>query len=311
MFLLILKILFILTLVFVAVLMVLGYYFSRLIIKPKVVEYEKTLITEIKNNRIEESYFDMLPKREVYIESPFGYKLHGFFISSEENKRVVILNHGITYSLMGSLKFVEMYKRMGFSVLLHDLRYHGKSGGANVTFGFKEKEDIQCWVNWIFQEFKEIKTVGLHGESMGTSIGIECAAIDPRIQFLIADCGFSNWRSILEYRMMWDFKVPVFPIIYFTEFWTWIMTGARFSDVSPEKRVQTLEIPILFIHGLADKYTPHTMTEKMFQLKKGAKYLWLVPEARHINSYNLNREQYEKHVVDFLTNIGVAHNEEF
>jgi len=290
---------------FFLVLMVMGYSLSKRILAPKRQGIAEGLQLEVQKGSISERTFETIPKKEVYITSPFGYRLHGFFVPKLDSTKVMILNHGITLSFASCLKYVDFYRSLGFHVLLHDFRGHGLSGGGHITYGQKEKEDMRTWVGWLFQEIPGLKTVGVHGESMGSAVAIEHGYIDPRVDFIISDCAYSDLTEILHYRMAWDLGMSIFPVIYFVEFWLMVREGLYLSHVRPKQRVEEMEIPIFFIHGAADKYTPPRMSEELFQRKKGARKLWLSPMARHSGSFLQDRETYEKKIREFLLEIGV------
>jgi len=121
------------------------YYLSLKITHPKIHKYEDTYIWEIEHGTIMEDHLNNLKKQEVFIDSPYGYKIHGLFFTNGDSKKAMILCHGITWSLCGSLKYVEMFFKKGFSVLIFDHRNHGLSGGKDTSFGYFEKFDLKAY----------------------------------------------------------------------------------------------------------------------------------------------------------------------
>ncbi len=57
--------------------------------------YDETYRMEVEAGKIIERDFKALPKEEFYIESPFGYRLHGLYHSGPGSKKTVIIAHGI------------------------------------------------------------------------------------------------------------------------------------------------------------------------------------------------------------------------
>ena len=59
-------------------------------------------------------------------------------------------------------------------------------------------------------------------------------------------------------------------------------------------------MPVLFVHGAADKFVPVWMTYKNYLACASEKRLLIVPGADHGMSYLVERERYEKEVLDFF-----------
>ncbi len=142
-----------------------GYYFSGMVITPKVWNYEKTYRNELKFKRFTEHYYTSLTKEGCFIDLPYGYKLHAIYIPKGSNKTIIFI-HGHTYTLMGDIKYLEIFRSLGFNALLIDSRFHGKSGGFNTTFGKYEKYDVKACVDWVSRTTGNNSIIGIHGESM-------------------------------------------------------------------------------------------------------------------------------------------------
>jgi len=295
----------VLILVIVLVIFVTAFYFSRVVIYPITREPQYTLSMEIKEGRIIREKFDEYTKEEVYIKSPYGYYLYGLYFPMEGSNKAVIICHGITWSLFGAVKYVDIFLKRGFNVLVYDHRNHGRSGGKFTTYGLREKYDLKACTDWMFQRCGDNLIVGTMGESMGAATVLQNAAIDDRISFCISDSAYSDLRKLFKHILKMNFHLPIFPLFYVTSFITGIWTGMFFRTVSPIKDIEKINIPVFFIHGNEDRLIPKEMSIEMYNAKKGLKKLYIAPGAGHIDSYCRNMEEYDRLVGEFLTEAGI------
>lgn len=293
----------IILLILSVLLLSLGFYFSSSIIHPKVKTHEKALQIECQNENMDKKFFDNLPKEEVSIPSPYGYQLYGLYFPSNSSKKTIIICHGITYNIYGSVKYMDMFLKRDFNVLLYDHRNHGESGGTNTTFGYYEKYDLKACTDWVFEKCGVDCIVGIHGESMGAAIALQNSEIDPRVSFYIADCPFSDLPKLLKYLLKSKYKLPAFPLMNIASLFVHIRTGMKLSDISPIKSIENVYAPVLFVHGQEDNYIPAEMSIDMYNIKPRPKKLYLAPNARHAQSVSKNRKEYDRVIGEFLREI--------
>ncbi|MGD6817829.1 alpha/beta hydrolase [Metabacillus sp. 84] len=287
---------------------VIPFYFSNLIIYPRKVEYKETFAMGVRSGEINADHFEQTEKEELFIDSKHGYQIHGMFFPVENSQKAVIIAHGITWSLFGSFKYVEMFHKRGYHVLLCDHRYHGLSGGNHTSFGFFEKDDLRSWVDYLYERLGSQAFIGLLGESLGAASSIQYIKDDSRVGFCIADCPFSDLTALMRLRLALDFKIRFSPLILLTSFVTKLRYGWGFREISPISEMEKVETPILFIHGKEDPFIPLQMSLDLFRKKKkGKKRLYLVPKAGHAQAFLTDRIKYEERVFDFLKEIEVLH----
>lgn len=290
-------------LVIIVLLTAAGWYFSGLVINPRIKTYEETYQIEISKGRINKAEFESLPFETVYITSPHGYRLHALYLASTNSKKTIIFAHGFSFSLLGSVKYMDIFRRLGFNILMYDHRHHGKSGGDNVTFGFREAEDLKAVVSFALEKLGGQGIIGIHGESIGAAVALQHAAIDNRPSFYISDGSFTTLPALLKFRLKADFGLPAFPLYYIASLFSRLRAGFFFEDIAPISALERAHAPILFIHGGADTYIPTEMGQKLFDSYRGKKALYICPGAKHSESFWTNKKEYEKRVKEFVNSI--------
>jgi fermentation-respiration switch protein FrsA (DUF1100 family) len=278
-----------------------SYVFAAKVIYPKRFGVEETYEIEKENGKIDEELYNSWKKEEVIINSPFGYHIYGLYFPAPDSRKTVILSHGITYTLYGSVKYMKMFMDLGFNVFIYDNRFHGRSGGANSTLGFHEKYDLKRITDWVESKIGEGCIIGTHGESMGAAISLQHAAIDPRIRFVIEDCSFNRLDTLLAHRLKEDYHIPRYPLLQMVALICKILSGMVIKEVSPEEAVKRISSPILFIHGEKDDFIPVEMIEKLAANKiEGPKKVFRVANAGHAESFWTDPKEYVSVVRDFL-----------
>ncbi|GIO87542.1 alpha/beta hydrolase [Paenibacillus faecis] len=242
--------------------------------------------------------FNTLNKREVTITSKDGLKLSGYIVEPHPgvNKWVIIV-HGYTVSLHVSTQYIDMFDQEGFNLLLVDQRRHGNSQGTYTTYGYYEKYDVQCWVNWLLEQYGDDCVIGLHGQSLGGGTVLEYLAIaDPHVKFVVADCPYSDLTRLMRHQVSVLNKLPSFPLLRLVNRRMERVAGFRMEQVSPLKAVESSRIPVLFVHGTRDNYVPTYMSEELYERKPEPKRLLLVEGAVHANAYGVNPARYAEEV---------------
>jgi hypothetical protein len=287
------------------VFLLLNIYFSNLVIYPKTHSSQFTYETELLTGKIIKDEFEKMPHQEVYIQSPYGYMLYGLFFQVKGSHKTIIICHGFAWSLYGSVKFVPIFLKRKFNVLIYDHRNHGKSGGKNTTYGLYEKYDLKACIDWVVQRFGNDCVVGTMGESMGAAIALQNTAIDPRVSFCIADCPFSDLMKLLKLQMKHKSHILPQVFIFLSRLLSRWRTGFDYRDVSPARDIADVKVPILFIHGKDDTFIPKEMSIDMYKIKQGKKELYLASNAGHVEAYWNNKEEYEKVIDNFLRKINL------
>lgn len=287
----------------IAALFYLVWYFSKLVISPKTYSREYAMAYDLERGKFSQAQWSELNKEAFSIQSPHGYQLSGYYVSQSSKqpcRGVAVLCHGITWNLVGSIKYLPLFYNQGMDVVLYDHRNHGESGGERTGFGAYEVDDLNQVLDYVEARCGKGIFIATHGESMGAAIVLQQLATDKRVKACIADCGFSDLVALLRYRLKASYpwlKLPMLPLV---RAWIRIVAGFDMAKISPLGASKEAQIPILWIHGESDDYIPPEMSVAMYDAKAGEKALLLVPGAKHAGAYMTDPLLYQKTVEAFL-----------
>jgi uncharacterized protein len=128
-----------------------------------------------------------------------GVALQGWlFTPSQRNGAGVMLLHGVGDTRLGMMAHADFLLRAGYTVLTPDARGHGSSGGATITYGVREADDVHRWADWMRARIDRL--YGL-GESMGAAILLQSLAREPRFRSVVAECPFASFAEIARDRL--------------------------------------------------------------------------------------------------------------
>lgn len=144
---------------------------------------------------------EAVPWEEVQITAKDGCRLYGKLYSGFQDAPVVLFFHGYHGSPMwdgyGCFKFCQMHH---YNLLLADVRAHGKSRGAAITFGIRERFDCQSWADEMAERFGEDTELILSGVSMGaaTVLMAQELKLPETVKAVVADCGYTAPKEIIK-----------------------------------------------------------------------------------------------------------------
>jgi fermentation-respiration switch protein FrsA (DUF1100 family) len=282
------------------------YYLSNVILKPRVKTPEDILKREVEVGRIVPDIYESMEKTKVLIPSRYGYTLSAVILENEFTKRdenkqkVAVLCHGYTYGKLGAIVYAQILMELGFTAIIYDHRNHGESGKKYTTMGYYEKYDLETVIDWCYVNFGRDIRIVTHGESMGAATVLDYLNLENNIALTIADCGYSDLRTLLRHQMKTVFHIPHVIFMPLAILFLKLRAGFYIKDVSPIAGVKKSKTPILFIHGDKDTYVPYQMSIKMFEECRAPKKLYLAKGAVHATSVVVDYEQYKCVVRDFI-----------
>ena len=245
--------------------------------------------------------YDDYEKEDYIVKGLNDYDLHVTLVKNPiPSDKYVIISHGFKSNRYGAVKYVDSYIDLGFNCIIYDMRDHGENAKATVSLGQFESEDLYRLIEDTYNRYGNIK-LGLHGESMGAATSLTVLAKKPKVDFVVADCGFSNLYDLI-YKAYDLAKTPfVLPSINIA---MKLRYGYDMKKTSPKDAIVGNEVPICFIHGEADTFILPENSQVNKDATAGYSELHLVPNAAHAQSREvLGEAEYRGIIGDFLNNI--------
>lgn len=290
--------------------LIVSWKLCSLAVRPKTWDYQATYEEEIRKGAINQEKFEKeYQPEDFFVQSADGCSIHGIAIPAKPGtafadgrQRVAVIAHGYSYTLLGSVKYAEIFRNLGFSCVLFDERGHGRSSSVPTTMGFREAQDIAAVCAWARKRFGEDCMLGTHGESMGAAAVMMHAPTDPQLAFAIEDCGYSDLSRELFYQMHAQYHLPRWPFLPLASLLAVVRGGVRFDTVRPAEAVGQCppQLPFLFIHGTADTFVPSAMAHENYEAKKGIRSLQLFEGSEHARSWFDHPVQYAQVLEEFL-----------
>jgi len=224
--------------------------------------------------------------RDVTLVTADGVELAAWYVptahsSATTGTPTILLAHGLLDRKSVMLHMVPWFYKAGYNVMLFDFRGHGESEKRPTTIGREEVLDVQAALDWLQAEGAGDRVGGL-GMSMGAAALVNAAAQDKRLDALVLDSLFADWRDTdfaEDYRLPPEWLVPDVP--------------------SPERLLPDVHIPVFVIHGTADILTDVGHAWRLYKAANEPRTLW-INDSGHAWSSWTYPDAYREKVLGFF-----------
>ncbi len=249
--------------------------------------------------------YDTWEKETYSLQSRFGYSIQIYYVPSKKgSKNFVVIAHGYSYTHHGAVKYAQMMRELGYSIVMFDERFHGQTGGSNCSMGFYEKFDLYDIISDTFARFGNDIFLGTYGESMGGATVLLEQALDNRIKFVVTDCAFADLSLLLAHLIKMRTGLPKYPIIWIANLFFKLATKASIFQVSPKIALKNATVPMLFMHGAEDEFIPPVHSQILYDACITEKDIYIGQNhAKHTDASRYNPEEYRKVLRHFLDKI--------
>ncbi len=212
--------------------------------------------------------------------------IHAVFASPRPSKgrAVLLFLHGKGGSAGEWIHDVKVALRMGFSVIVPNLRGHAPSTGEHITYGVLETGDIERLVEALHRRFGfDQERVGVDACSLGTLTGIRFSTVFP-VRALWLQAPFCRLQDLAVHYLAAATGLPVrlltLPAVAAVSRIE-TLTGFTLESIDPLAHARNVRCPVTVVHGDADERVPLRFGRPVFDALAGSKELWVVPRAGH------------------------------
>jgi len=237
-----------------------------------------------------------LAYEDVYFSASDGTRLHGWFLPSQGKAQATILFlHGNAENISTHIMSVRWLPARGFNVFLLDYRGYGASAGKPTLAGVQD--DVESALGMLVARPGVDKDrIVVFGQSLGGAIAlyrVAHTACRGHIRAVVVESAFSSYRQIAREKLA---------DVWLTWPLQWPLSWTVSDEYSPSRVVMDIApIPLLIIHGDQDPIVPLHHGQRLFELAREPKQLWVVPGGGHIQAFQKN--EYRDRFVGYLTEI--------
>lgn len=245
------------------------------------------------------------PYEGVTIISFDGLKLFARYYHVADGAPLQIQFHG--YKSSAFVDFCggsNLALKLGYNILVVDQRAHGKSEGATITFGVYERKDCLSWINYALERFGYNTKIVLAGISMGAATVLMATDqnLPGNVKGIMADCPYSSPKAIIK-KVAGEMYFPPALVYPFVKLGAKLFGDFDLEESSAVEAVAGTELPILLIHGEADRFVPCEMSSAIKAAGGDNIEFHTFPGATHGMSYMVDVKRYEEITISFLERI--------
>ena len=221
-----------------------------------------------------------------------GLTLRGWYVPAPEHRRLIVCVHGMQEDWQELAGVGRDLNRIGYDVLLFDLRGHGRSDPARLSMGRFERADLRAVLAWARSAGFPPDRVGWIGWSMGASTILLEGLRNQAITAAVLDSPFGDLPELLDSELTAHSGLPSAfnPGILLAAHRVY---GVRTDDLVPVRLANGWDDrPVLLIHGEADTIVPVSQGRALARALGPPCRLVTLPGVEHVRAYRTNPASY-------------------
>ncbi len=215
----------------------------------------------------------------VELPGPGGATLRALLLRPPAAVGTALVLHGWGGSALDMLPVGELLREEGLDVVLLDARAHGRSDDVTLTSMSAFADDLSAAISW-WRTASGLAggRLVLVGHSVGAGACLLAARDEPAVDAVVALASMADPRRVMQ-RVLIGAGLPprltALPLRMVEH-----LIGRRFTSFAPLEVIQTLDLPLVIVHGQDDATIP---VEDARQLARAAPHaeLVVVPGAGH------------------------------
>ena len=284
-----------------------GWLAGPSFLRPQRRELSPALIQEANSAFLQEG----AQVEDFEVRADDGALLRGWKVrAAKPNGNWVLVFHGVADNRVGAVGQAQILLEAGYSVVMMDARAHGASEGAMATYGWLERNDTKGIVTAL-EGAEHPRHLFALGESMGAGIALQSAAVEPRIEAVVAEAPFASLReAAYDYAGLQRYpllgKTLLAPGAWMMIYHGELAAGFPAAEVSPEKAVTERAFPVLLICDAGDNVLPCRHTRRIYAASRGPKQMWVVARAFHTAALGYEPAEFRRRVLQFFATYGTS-----
>lgn len=214
-------------------------------------------------------------------------------IHTEFDNRWILLLHPYRCDSSYMRQYAEHFYRMGYSLLIPDLRGHGRSSWAPISMGIQDGQDISAWCKKLASDYPGC-SIGIFGLSMGGAAALTASGkkLPENVKAIAEDSAYLSPWDALSRKLRTDTGLLSFPFLNAADSLSFLYNGYSLASASCLSSVIHSSIPTLFIHGGEDTIVPVSDMERLYASATCPKEKLVIPGASHAQCAQTDPELY-------------------
>ena len=239
---------------------------------------------------------EALPYEEVVCRAYDGTELFAKRYDFGKDRTVIFMHGVFSHPWNNFAVIAERLIAWGFNVLLPDERAHGRSGGNETTYGYRERYDLLSWI--ACERARSDAKIVVYGTSMGAmAIALASDELPEGVCAAVCDCGFRSMSNNMRYcAKRYHAPYAMFRLMN-------VLCRKRLAvdlDESAEEHLKRSKTPTAFVHGLDDVATLPEDSKINYEACAAPKALILTEGCGHTTAA-MSAEASQK-IYDFIKN---------
>ena len=201
--------------------------------------------------------------QEILIDSADGNRIHALYWEAPAGRPTILFFHGNAQSVFEWALIKQEFENLECGLLLIDYPGYGKCSGAPSEAGLYAAGEVAA--TWLLSDQKiPAEKIVLFGKSLGGGVASK-VALGNNFLGVVFESTFRSIPSVAKKLL------PVLPA-------NALLKSELYET---EKRIQSIKMPILIIHGILDELIPVEEAKALYDLANDPKRIELIDNAGH------------------------------